>query len=39
MDIRFSNYSKEGELKPDGDAFVGEVAFGFGDGDFLEVEN
>ena len=30
---------KDWLLKPDGDAFVRQVAFGFGDGDFLEVEN
>ena len=30
---------KDWFLKSDGDAFVGEVAFGFGDGDFLEVKN
>ena len=30
---------KVGFLKPDGDAFVREVAFGFRDGDFLEMEN
>jgi len=30
---------KAGFLKPDGDAFVREVAFCFGDGDFLEMEN
>lgn len=29
----------EVRLKPDGDALVCQVAFGFGDGDFLEMKN